>query len=176
MAEDSLATFESLFRAHWPDADSKDAARHADEATAAVLRLVQSRSFFAQLIAASIVLHLAALAALVWMEHAPPLKPNLAQEIPVDLVTAPPPDAKPSGGPQGASKPGAPKPAAAAAPKPEAKPEAPKPPPPAPKPEALKPPPPKPEPQAGLQARACQARACQARAACRGAQGAGAKA
>ncbi len=146
MAEDSPATFESLFRAHWPDADSKDAARHADEATAAVLRLVQSRSFFAQLIAASIVLHLAALAALAWMEHAPPLKPNLAQEIPVDLVTAPPPDAKPSGGPQGASKPGAPKPAAAAAPKPEAKPEAPKPPPPAPKPEALKPPPPKPEP------------------------------
>ncbi|MGP8233321.1 MAG: energy transducer TonB [Methylovirgula sp.] len=159
MAEDLPATFESLFGAHGPDADSKEAAGRADEATAAVLRLVQSRSFFARLIAASVVLHLVALAALVWLEHAPPLKPDAAQEIPVDLVTALP-NAKPSGpkgGPDGvktaASKPAAPKPAAAA--KPEAKPQAPKPPPPAPKPEApkppetkaeLKPPPPKPQP------------------------------
>jgi periplasmic protein TonB len=147
LAEDSPATFEPLFRAQWPDADSKGAAQRADDATAAVLRLVQSRWFFARLIVASIVLHLAAVAALVWLEHAPPLKPDAAQEIPVDLVTAPP-DEKPSGAPQASpdgAKSAAPKPVTASAPKPEAaKPDAPKPPPPAPKP-APKPAPPKPE-------------------------------
>ncbi len=151
MAEDLPATFEPLFRAQWPDADSKGATQRPDEATAAVLRLVQSRSFFARLIGASIVLHLAALAALVWLEHAPPLKPDAALEIPVDLVTAPP-EARPPGGaskgdPHG-TKPGKPKadtskPEAAAASKPEAsKPEAK---PPEPKPEAPKPETPKPE-------------------------------
>ncbi len=117
MAEDSPATFEPLFRAQWPDADSKGATQRADETTAAVLRLAQSRSFFAGLIGASIVLHLAALAALVWLEHAPPLKPDAALEIPVDLVTAPP-EAKPSGGSKGdphGTKPGKPKPAASKA-------------------------------------------------------------
>lgn len=149
MAEDSPATFEPLFRAQWPDADSKGAAQRADDATAAVLRLVQSRWFFARLIAASIVLHLAAVAALVWLERAPPLKPDAGQEIPVDLVTAPP-DEKPSGAPHGrpdGTKSAAPKPVTASAPKPEAaKPETPKPPPPASKPAPPKPIPPKPEP------------------------------
>ncbi len=147
-----------------------------------MLRLVQSRSFFARLIAVSIVLHLAALAALVWLEHAPPLKPDAALEIPVDLVTAPP-DAKPSGGaskgdPHG-TKPGKPKADTsklstskpAAAPKPEAsKPPEPKtevkPPPPkleppkpepakpasSPKPEVAKPEAPKPEPPKPMEA------------------------
>jgi TonB family protein len=132
LAEDSPATFESLFRGHWPETESKDAVGRADAITAAVLRLVQSRSFFARFVAASFFLHLVVLAALVWMEPTPPLTPAPAQEISVDLVAAPP-AAKPSGGPKGSpdgaksgvsktgvSKSGASKPAAAAAPKPVA--------------------------------------------------------
>ncbi|WP_297298378.1 hypothetical protein, partial [uncultured Methylovirgula sp.] len=65
MAEDSHATFGSLFKAYWPDADHKEAAKRADEAAAAVLRFTKDRSFFAQLLAASIALHLVLLAGLL---------------------------------------------------------------------------------------------------------------
>ncbi len=150
MAEESPASFESLIKAKWPDADYQEASRRADEAAAAVLRVTQSPSFFARLLAASIALHLGALAALMWLEHAPPLKPDLALEIPVDLVSQPPssgtpgvPQSKaaPRPGSQTQSKPAASKPAPA---KPSAsKPVSP------PKPAAAKPPaaqPPKPQP------------------------------
>jgi periplasmic protein TonB len=162
LAEDSPATFGSLFKAYWPDADDhEEAAKRADEATTAVLRFTKDRSFFAQLLAASIALHLVLLAVLIWLERVPPIKPELAKEIPVDLVAQPPP----SGG--GGS--GGPKAQSAAKPQAEAKPAASKPAPPKsepakpeqpkaeqpksepPKPAAAKPPPqpaptPKPEP------------------------------
>lgn len=70
--------------------DSGEAALRADQATAAVLRLIRNRPLFAALLAGSLALHLCILAAIVWLEHAPPLKPDLTREIPVDLVTAPP--------------------------------------------------------------------------------------
>lgn len=73
------------------DSGSEEAALRAEQATAAVLRLTRNRSFFAALLAGSLALHLCILAVIVWLEHAPPLKPDLMQEIPVDLVTAPPP-------------------------------------------------------------------------------------
>ncbi len=170
MAEDSHATFGSLFKAYWPDADHKEAAKRADEAAAAVLRFTKDRSFFAQLLAASIALHLVLLAGLLWLERAPPLKPDLTKEIPVDLVAQPPSGSGPPGAAAGSShaaakpaakpappkpapSPAAPKPAAAKppapsapklAPKPDAKPEPPKPEP--PKPAPPKPAPPKPQP------------------------------
>lgn len=159
MAEDSPATFGSLFKAYWPDADNhQEAAKQADEATTAVLRFTKDRSFFAQLLAASIALHLALLAGLIWLERAPPLKPELTKEIPVDLVTQPPssaggggsgaPKAQSAAKPQAEAKPAKPGPSKPEQSKPEQPKSEPKPPAPAaaPKPAAAKPPPPAPKP------------------------------
>jgi colicin import membrane protein len=147
----------------------------ADEMPVA-LSFARDRQRFPAFLAGSLALHLAVLSALIWVERAPPLKPNAQQEIPVDLVTDPSQDAsgtgkdktKPSSGGPAEVKPGtgksaapkpaeAPKPAAPPkpdAPKPEAvKPAASKPPPPATKPPepAPKPPEPKPAPQPAAQ-------------------------
>jgi periplasmic protein TonB len=110
-----------------PHGDSGDQGLGVDPATAAVLRLTQNRNIFTTFLAGSMALHLCILAAIIWLEHAPPLKPDLTREIPVELVAAPPPgpasaspghtDGKPKAD-VGADKSAAPKPAAMKAAKP----------------------------------------------------------
>ncbi len=153
MAENSRAISEPVLISFGQQGESFDAGHRLADGVPVGLRLTQNRARFPAFLAGSLALHLAVLAALIWTEHAPPLKPNTQQEIPVELVTDPAKDAssatkgkaKLSGGPAEvkpgiAGKPAAPKPAAPSkpeAPKPEAaKPAAPKPPAPSSKPPA----------------------------------------
>jgi periplasmic protein TonB len=169
LAENSRAISEPVLISFGQQGESFDAGHRLADGVPVGLRLSQNRARFPAFLAGSLVLHLAILAALIWIEHAPPLKPETQQEIPVDLVTDPSQDAsgtgkdkaKPSSsGPAevkpGAVKPAAPKPAEAAKPVAPPKPEAPKPEaakPAAPKPPvpAAKPPEPKPAPPPAAQ-------------------------
>jgi periplasmic protein TonB len=169
LAENSRAISEPVLISFGQQGESFDAGHRLADGVPVGLRLSQSRARFPAFLVGSLALHLAVLTTLIWIEHAPPLKPETQQEIPVDLVTDPSQDAsgtgkdkaKPSSdGPAevkpGAGKSAAPKPAEAAKrvapPKPEAskpeaaKPAAPKPPPPAAKPTKPAPKPPEPKP------------------------------
>ncbi len=161
MAEDLRAATGPRPMAWGSGGESLDVVLNAEDAAAAALRLTQSRSFFARFLVASAALHLVVLAGFLWFEHAPPLKPDMANEIPVELVSQAPPGlpgapktasaggSGPQAKAQTKAKAGLPpklEPAKVAPPAP-AKPAAPQPQPPAPKPEPAKPAPPKPAPK-----------------------------
>ncbi len=162
MAENSRAISEPVLISFGQQGESFDAGHRLADGVPVGLRLTQNRARFPAFLAGSLALHLAVLAALIWTEHAPRFKPDVQQEIPVELVTDPAKDAssatkgkaKPSGGPAEfkpgtAGKPVAPKPAEAKKPVAPPKPEAPKPEaakPAAPKPAAPPPKPPEPAP------------------------------